>query len=235
MTLATEQGNRLSEYARAMREDPLRHIVIPDLLPATRALELSAQLAMRTSFDHTCGLVPTDPAAIAETKGRHVTLAQFQSAPAKERFWRMGSTRFWSYQPGQRRLDETCPFTMSELADLLEFFRAVSGDELGMIRIAGRRHADGCFVGPHSENRLGRILCGHLFLTPGWLAADCGGYLELGSGGDKPLRIDPGFNSVAIFDVRAVARKAISRVTAPAPLHEIQFWCYATAQFPVHR
>lgn len=227
MTLAVDQLSQLPTYARKLRADPFRHVTVPGLLPHARALEVSAELSDRAPFDDACGLVPADPRALAETKGRHVTLSEFRSAPAEERYYWMGSTRSWSYRPGQRRLDGSCPLTMAELADLLYFFRDVSGSPLTMIRVMGRQYADGNFIGPHSEDRLGRILSGHLFLTPGWSAADSGGYLEIQVGTGQPLRIHPDFNTLTVFDVRTVTRKSITRVTAPTPLHELQFWCYA--------
>lgn len=197
----------------------------PGLLPDARLRQLRAWCTESADYDDVCGLLPTDDEALAETRGQRVTLPQFLAAPVEQRYFHLQSTRSWSYRFGQATLDASCPFGIDELQGLLQLCEQASGQPVQMIRLFGRRYGNGHFVGSHHEDRLGRALSAHLFLTPDWSAADGGSLWLEGAGGDRHVLV-PADNEMVLFDIASVTAQGVDPVRSGAVLHSFQFWCY---------
>lgn len=216
----------MASLAREFSGSALRIARASDFLAEPRARALASGLALRQDFDDVCGLRPDSEEAWNQTRGRHVSVAEFDAANPQDKFFRLMSTRTWSYSIGQDRLDPGCPFDLSELADLLDFSAAVTALPLTMIRVLPRRYLPGHFVGPHREDRKGRLATGYLFLSPHWSHGDGGG-LEFIDDGGTPHEVAPEFNSFVLFDVRAHWMQSFREITGSQPLHLIQYWVYS--------
>ncbi len=197
-----------------------------DFLAEPRARGLALDLSARQDFDDVCGLQPDSEEAWNQTRGRHVSVEEYDKADPQERYFRLMSTRTWSLSIGQDRLDPGCPLSLAELAELLDYSAAVTRLPLTMIRVLPRRFMPGHFVGSHREARLGRLATGYLFLSPDLSQCD-GGRLEFLDDAGLPHEVAPEFNSLVLFDVRAHWLQSLRPVTGSQPLHCVQYWLYA--------
>lgn len=225
MTLVAERHfAALPETRRRFLDDDRLLVVLDDFLTAERIDRLAAHAARHDDYAVEYGLTPDDDEGWAETRGRHVTRAEYEAAPEAQHYYRFASSRFWSYRPGQTRLDASCPFDLAEMAALLEFARAGTGYDLGKIRCVLRRFGPGDFIGDHHQNRLDRVLTAHLPLT-----ADPGEDLLLTLYGhdNTPRRIPLTRNSFSWFDLRGRWREAVARRTSAVPVDLVHFWFYA--------
>ncbi|MEU2611435.1 hypothetical protein ABZ570_07610 [Micromonospora sp. NPDC007271] len=224
MSLIVDRHVRSAPDARrTFLDNDWQLVVIDDFLHPDRAAEIAADAARRTDYFVEYGLMPNDEEGWAETRGRHVDHREYEAAPRAQRYYRFSTTRTWSYRDGQRRLDETCPFTVDEMKALLDFVRSATGYSLGKIRCMIRRFDRGDFIGAHHQNRLERVLTAHLPLTSG----DDGLVLELYGHDGRTLPVPLTFNSFSFFDLRARWREAVPERTSDTPVHMIHFWCYA--------
>lgn len=225
MTLVAERHlSALPETRRTFLDDDWRLVVIDDFLSPERLGKLAAHAAGHGDYDVEYGLTPDDDEGWAETRGRHVTRAEYEAAPPAQHYYRFSSSRFWSYRPGQHRLDASCPFSIDEMADLLAFVRSATGYDLGRIRCVLRRFGRGDFIGDHHHNRLDRVLTAHLPLT-----VDPGEELVLTLYGhdNRPRRVPMTRNSFSWFDLRGRWREAVDRRTLDLPVDLVHFWFYA--------
>ncbi|MCX9193157.1 hypothetical protein C3Y87_17430 [Carbonactinospora thermoautotrophica] len=223
--IRSEHLASLDEAHRRFREDPFQMVTWEGFLEPARASGLAEEMSLRSDLDPVYGLVPEDDEAWAETRGRHVSREEYERAREEERYFLFRTTRSWSYRPGQWRLDPACPFTLEELAQILDFVQAATGYALSRVRVWGQRFEPGDFVGDHHEDRLGRTLTAHLPVTPGWMP---GGGSELrlyGHAGEERI-VPPLFNSFVLFDVKGHWRQAILPTPGPAPVHRFLFWFY---------
>jgi hypothetical protein len=195
-------------------------------LDGVRVRQLVRDLASRDDFDDVCGLRPQSEADWEETKGRAVSPEEFMKAPEHERYFRLMSTRTWSYTEGQRTLDGGCPLTLAELAELLDYAREAARMSLSMIRVLPRRFLPSHFVGPHRDNRLGRVLTAYAFLTPDWTEQDGGGVEFIDHTGKAQI-VPAWFNDFLLFDVRGHWLQSFQPVTGNRAVHCLQFWTYA--------
>jgi hypothetical protein len=225
MTLIDETHNRHTDaLRRAFREDNRQLAVVDDFLDGSRISEIASAVEHGEYYVE-YGLMPDDEQAWQETRGRHVDRREYEAASPEQRYYRFSTTRSWSYRPGQRRLDGSCPLTLAELELMLEFMRAATGYDLGLIRCMVRSFAPGDYVGAHHENRLGRLVAAHLPVT------DCDpeeqlvfrSYAHDGQDRDVPLT----YNSLSFFDVRAQWREAIAPKAGVRPVRMLHFWYYA--------
>lgn len=214
----------LAQARQTFLDDDFQLVVLDEFLDSERIARLAEHAAVATEYDVEYGLVPVDDEGWATTGGRHVNRAEYQASPAAERYFRFGSSRFWSYAPGQRRLDPSSPFTLAELDTLLAFVGSATGYQLGKIRCVIRRFGPGDFIGGHRHNRHDRVLTAHLPLT-----AEPGENLVLELlGHDGSLRRLPlTFNSFSWFDMRSRWRESIPERTAVTPVDVLLFWFYA--------
>lgn len=225
MTLVAQRhAEALPQTRRSFLDDDWQLVVLDDFLSPERIARLAAHASDHTGYEIEYGLMPVDDEGWEQTRGRHVDRAEYEAAPAAQHYYRFGSSRFWSYKPGQRRLDPSCPFALDELDALLSFVRSGTGYQLGKIRCVVRRFGPGDFIGDHHQNRLDRVLTAHLPLT-----ADPGEELVLQLYGHdgRSRRVPLTFNSFSWFDLRARWREAVPRRTAPAPVDMVHFWFYA--------
>lgn len=196
-----------------------------DFLARDRALHVAAELARRADFDDVYGLTPEGDANWALTRGRQVNRAEYEAAKPAKHYFRLQSTRSWSWREGQTQLTGNYPLTMAEMAELLAFCRNVSGYALTMIRVHARRFQQHHFVGNHREDRLGRLLSAHLFMSPEHLADGGGGLHFLGHDANESA-VPARFNTFALYDVKAHWFHEVTPVTVPQPLHSLHFWFY---------
>lgn len=224
--IAAASRSAIQALAKEFADSPLRLARTCDFLVPERAHALASDLSARQDFADVCGLQPDSEEKWDKTQGRHVSVDEFNQASPQERYFRLMSTRTWSYSIGQDRLDLGCPLELAELAELLDYSTAVTALPLMMIRLLPRRFLPGHFVGSHREGRLGRLATGYLFLSPHW-SSDDGGGLELLDDGGQTHWIAPEFNSFALFDVGGHWMQSFCPVVGSQPLHLLQYWLYA--------
>lgn len=224
MTLIAERHVRAVQDARRSFLDSNGSlVVIDDFLASERIVALAGNAARRRDYLVEYGLMPVDEEGWAETRGRHVERAEYEAAPPEQRYYRFSTTRSWSYRDGQRRLDPTCPFTLAELARLLDFIRSATGYTLGKIRCMVRRFGAGDFIGPHHQNRLDRLLTAHLPLS----AADEVLTLQLIGHDGRTVEVPLTPNAFSFFDLRARWLEAVPVQTSETPADLVHFWFYA--------
>jgi hypothetical protein len=94
------------------------------------------------------------------------------------------------------------------------------------LRVACRRLSKGDFVGSHHENRMGRVLTGHLPLTAGWGEQD-GAVVSLYGHDASELPLESEYNTFTLVDVASHWQQRTSPVMSDYPLHQLLFWFYA--------
>lgn len=202
----------------------LRLATFPGFLEGNAAHRIAHDAVVRDDFEDVYGLMPEDIEGWIETRGRETNGEEYARAEPEDRYFRFQSTRSWSYQPGQRRLDEAAPLTLDEMDCLLTYLRDATGQRLEKVRVWIRRFLDGHFVGTHHEDRLGRVISAQLPLSPGWNAGD-GARLEIYDDDDQPYVVSPEFNQLVLFETIPCRKHAITPVRG-GKFHLLQAWGY---------
>jgi hypothetical protein len=213
----------LGAYHTLFRDDPFRLIVIKNLLRPNRAKCLLDYLAKEASYQTIYVLKADQNAAGTPTRGKHVDEAQWTSAPAEGRLFRLDLAR----SPTKPTV---AGITFLECVGLIEegpfrhFLTRLVGEELGAIGFEAHRMQAGDFIALHSDDRARRRLGFIIYLSQPQ-SDDGGGELVFKGVDGTERAFVPEFNSLLLFDVAGHVGHRVEMVTDSAPRLSLHGWC----------
>jgi hypothetical protein len=199
----------IEKYREVFTNHPAHILVIEDFLVSAVAGRLAAFLAGEVRYREEYGLFSVDGAVEAEA---------WAEAPDEDRFFHLA------------RLDAPLPeFAMSANAltylrfrtlflqpALQRFFESVTGLALGASDDFGiHRMVRGDYLRPHSDDNRNRRLALVLYLSPDW-EPSFGGTLLVENEGRRLAEVDPGYNSIVMFDVLSGASHEVAPILPAA-------------------
>lgn len=199
----------LARYRATFSSHPARVLVIEDFLTEQKLDKLSRFISQEAEFGEEFGLYSAEGAVAEETwkradeADRMFKLSRLAGIPAEHQL----STNALTY------LSFRQSFQRPEFA---AFFEAATGLDLGPSDDFGV-HAmkPGDFLRSHSDDVKNRRIALVIYLSPDW-ESRFGGALVVTDRNDDEVRIDPGFNSVVIFDVVAETTHLVEPIRAEA-------------------
>jgi 2-oxoglutarate-Fe(II)-dependent oxygenase superfamily protein len=190
------EEDTLAAYRQALSSHPARLVVLEDFLVEEKAGRLTRFLAEEAQFGSEHGLYSADGAVDedawleADDDDRMFRLSRLAGIPPEYRL----SPNALAY------LQFRQSFQRPEFA---AFFQAITGLELGPSDDFGV-HAmrTGDFLRSHSDDVKNRRVALVIYLSPDW-QPEFGGTLVVTDRDGSTARVDPGYNSMVVFDVLA--------------------------------
>jgi hypothetical protein len=201
--------------ARALRgwfADPAGapFVLEPFLLPE-RAVEVAAAIGRITSWEHAHAFA-TDQVSY------EVARQEWESADPAERFFRHDIARPMAAlagEPGQRALVEL--LTLAGSGALCQWLGNAIGVPLHDVpTLEITRYHRGDFIRRHDDTFTDRVLAANLYLDRAWQPGD-GGCLELVTGSDPAMPVQPRFNRLAIIPIATGYQHAVLPWTSGTP------------------
>jgi hypothetical protein len=205
---AHQSSEAIDHAAHGFADHPARLAVLDGFLQHHIAEALARFLADHARFELEHGLYSVEGA---------VPEATWAAAADDDRFFRYGRL---VGVPDDRQLEDDVLTYLGFRAGFQDprfrgFFERISGLALtGSDDVGAHRMQAGDFLRPHSDDNRSRALALVLYLTPAW-EGSWGGQLLVTHPSGVEVRIEPTFNRLVAFDVRADTSHSVAPVHAP--------------------
>lgn len=203
------EDDALEAYRTKMANHPGRLILVEDLLVDDKAEKLSRFLHEEAEFRTEFGLYSAEAA---------VTEEEWQRADDEDRMFRL---RRLSGIPPQFQFSPNA-LTYLQFRQALqqpafaEFFQALTGLDLGTSEDFGvQSMKPGDYLRSHSDDVRDRRIALVIYLSPGW-RSEFGGTLVMTDRDGNSTRVDPGYNSMVVFDVLADSMHLVEPIAESA-------------------
>lgn len=214
---------RLASYRARFEQNPLRLLVIDNVLREQAALRLSSALLDDSEYQSTFGIWQDPPAPVAGAKPgtpeRHckVDRQQWEATRDDQRFYRYRIIK--GARPERRFSAEIMSYLRfrSDFAGphFTAWFEAVTGLPLGGAMFDVHRMESGDYLRRHTDDSKGRQIAFVLYLTPGWHAG-LGGTLSLNDPDGNRVTVPAIYNRLVIFDVKSGTEHEVAPVSVDA-------------------
>jgi hypothetical protein len=199
----------LERYRETISKHPARLVLLEDFLVEEKARKLTRFLADEASFGLEYGLYSVEGAVEAEEwdrandEDKMFRLARLAGIPPQFQLSPNALTYIQFRQSFQR-------------PEFAAFFEAITGLELGPSDDFGV-HAmrAGDFLRSHSDDVKNRRIALVIYLSPDW-ESTFGGTLVMTDREGNETRVDPGYNSMVVFDVLAETTHLVEPIGSDA-------------------
>jgi Rps23 Pro-64 3,4-dihydroxylase Tpa1-like proline 4-hydroxylase len=206
------EADALERYRNEFQSHPAKVIVLEDFLVEKMADRLTKFLTSEARFSKEHGIYSEEGA---------VTEERWRAAEEQDRFFRLGKL---SATPPEFQMS---PNTLTYLKfrqtfqrpEFKEFFEELTGLSLGASDDFGvHSMTTGDFLRPHSDDNRNRRVALVIYLSPRW-EPDFGGALNVLDRDGNVTVVQPGYNSMVVFDVLAETTHLVEPVTPAAGDH----------------
>lgn len=206
-----DEGN-LASYRDAFDAHPARMILLQDFLLEEIAMRLYSFLSSEVEYKTRYGLYSKDDV------NNRATEQEWHAAEENDRFYKYG--RIAETRPEHRLSINLITFMQFRSAwsdaAFAGFFQGATGMRLSPSPLDNAHsYKQGDFLLIHDDELDNRQIAVVLYLSHGW-RPEYGGALEIIDRDGTVTRVEPQFNSLLLFDVRAESKHRILLIESPA-------------------